>query len=156
LPPKKFIAQIYLPNIGLPIPHVPKLGLPTYLPTYILKFIDLFIYLPNYIYLPTQVKIFIKISIIVPHGNINWPLLDLSGFPLPFDLGTSFVKWFTCGTLVHVTNVIAKDYMHNGNMCTIWSRDAYIDFKVHLKVYDVNTNVMSFVINCHMQLIVHK
>jgi hypothetical protein len=46
--------------------------------------------------------------------------------------------------------------MHNGNMCTIWSRDAYIDFKVHLKVYDVNTNVMSFVINCHMQLIVHK
>jgi len=24
------------------------------------------------------------------------------------------------------------------------------------KVDDVNTNVMSFVINCHMQLIVHK
>jgi hypothetical protein len=51
-------------------------------------------------------------------ATFNWPLLDLTGFPLPFDLGTSFVKWFTCGTLVHVTNIIAKDCVHNGNMCT--------------------------------------
>ncbi len=49
-------------------------------------------------------------------------------------LWTSFVKWFTCGTLVHVTNIVAKDYLHNGNMCTIWSKDTtlYIDFKIHL------------------------